>query len=261
MLVCPIGSCDTALSISEMRAVLTFHSVDDKDGVLSCKIDTFRQILETLKLKGIPVLTLDELLTTDVQKGVAITFDDGMRSVYLNALPLLREYQVPSHLFLTTALLDSEDYWPDSEQGVGSYRMLCRAQIAELAASGCQIESHTHTHPDLAKAAVELLHEECEKADLIIESLTGRKPSYFAYPFGRHRQETRSYVRDRYRGALSTELAYLGHHQMWTVPRIDSYYLESGFVRGNLDSVTVRTYMKLRSLARTAVGSHTLPNA
>lgn len=244
-----------------MRAVLTFHSVDDEDSILSCKTNTFRQILETLRLKNIPLLTLDQVLATNTTNGVAITFDDGMHSVYRNALPILREFEAPSHLFLTTSLLDSQINWPDPSLGVGSYKMLSQAELAELVASGCQIESHTHTHPDLSQTSVEALHKECEKSDSIIEKLTGRPPAYFAYPFGKHKLEARTYIKERYRGALSTELAYLGGHQSFTVPRIDSFYLENGFVRGNVDRAVVRVYFKFRSLLRTAVGSHTLPNA
>ena len=61
-----------------MRAILTFHSVDDSGSVLSYPPKTFNKLLDAFERCGIPILELDTLLRPDTPSGVALTFDDGI---------------------------------------------------------------------------------------------------------------------------------------------------------------------------------------
>jgi peptidoglycan/xylan/chitin deacetylase (PgdA/CDA1 family) len=48
------------------------------------------------------------------ERAVAITFDDGFRSVYTTAFPVLERYQVPFTVFLITSLVGSnQPAWPE----------------------------------------------------------------------------------------------------------------------------------------------------
>ena len=75
-----------------MHAILTFHSIDEKDSVISYSPHYFSLLLQELVNLGIPVLDLDTLLQPGTTRGVAITFDDGMQSVHRNAMPVLQEH-------------------------------------------------------------------------------------------------------------------------------------------------------------------------
>src|SRR6516164_7287159 len=59
-----------------MRAILTFHSIDDSGSVLSYPPRTFERLLLALQHSGIPLLDLDTLLRAETKTGVALTFDD-----------------------------------------------------------------------------------------------------------------------------------------------------------------------------------------
>ena len=87
-----------------MRAILTFHSIEASASVLSFDARLFDSLLANLTDKAIPICDLDTLLAGDAKNGIALTFDDGMMSVYENALPILQEYQAPAHIFLTTGV-------------------------------------------------------------------------------------------------------------------------------------------------------------
>jgi len=242
-----------------MRAILTFHSVDDSGHILSCSISRFRHILEALEKKNIPVVSLDTLLQCKSNNGVALTFDDGMQSVYTHAMPLLQAHAAVAHLFLSTSLVGKTALWPDHKLGVGSYKMLNWTELDELQKNNVIIDSHTHTHPDLTQISAEELEEECDTADTTIKQRTGRPPLYFAYPFGRHNKDAREFIRKRYRAATTTELGYLGADNFCTLPRLDSFYLGSNIV-SNIDNILVKSYLGTRSVLRSIRGSQTRPD-
>ena len=63
-------------------------------------------------VKNYKVISLDEIVERvknkrSLRRCVAITFDDGFRDNYENAYPILRKYNVPAAIFLTTGYIDS----------------------------------------------------------------------------------------------------------------------------------------------------------
>jgi peptidoglycan/xylan/chitin deacetylase (PgdA/CDA1 family) len=72
-----------------MRAVLTFHSIDDLPGPLSYSPAGLDALLNALADAKVPVLTLDALLGDQSTQGVALTFDDGISTVFSAAMPIL----------------------------------------------------------------------------------------------------------------------------------------------------------------------------
>jgi len=239
-----------------MRAIFTFHSVDDKGSVISCRPQYFALLLEMLAARDIPVLSLGTLLKPKTLKGVAITFDDGMRSVYQNALPIIREHGVSAHMFLATDAVGSDRPWPRNAANGPTFDMLNWGELGKLHEHGVLIESHTHTHPDMRALTAEQMEEECEKADDLIETRLGRRPVYFAYPFGFHNKPVRDFVRQRYQGTVTTELRTLGRQEnSAAIPRIDTYYLQSEMYIRNIDSLAIRGYLAVRNILRTLKGS------
>lgn len=239
-----------------MRAILTFHSVDDSASVVSYDAPVFEKLLETLSRKSIAVHDLDTLLSPQAPQGVAITFDDGMKSVYSAALPVLRHYGVPAHLFLTTGVIGRDRPWPEQPAGIPSFEMLNWDQVAALHEGGVRIESHTHTHPDMRLLSEQQMHEECERADALIESRLGRRPRYFAYPFGYHNSAARDYARARYRATVTTELRPLSvREDNAAIPRLDAFYLRSAMGVRYLNSGAMRAYLALRNRLRNLKGS------
>jgi len=239
-----------------MRAIFTFHSIDDKGSVISYRPQYFSLLLETLAARDIPVLDLGTLLRPETRKGVAITFDDGMRSVYMNALPVLRERGIPAHMFLSTDAIDSDKSWPRNAVDGYAFDMLSWNEIEALHEGGVLIESHTHTHPDMRLLTIAQMEEECERADDRIEGKIGRRPEYFAYPFGYHNRMARELARKMYKGSVTTELRKLGDAEnSAALPRLDTYYLQSERCIRNIDSYSLHGYLALRNMLRNFRGS------
>ena len=98
--------------------ILGFHQVKEKT---SCLLDKrvgvinpadFKKVILYLKRLGYKFVSLEELLktvnTSKHKKVAAVTFDDGFKSVYDHAYPLMKKLKIPFTLFLTTSLLHTE---------------------------------------------------------------------------------------------------------------------------------------------------------
>ncbi len=239
-----------------MRAILTFHSIDASGSVVSFDAQLFDALLAELTRKAIPICDLDALLSSDVKTGVAITFDDGMKSVYQNALPVLQKYQAPAHVFLITGVIGVDDMRAQKLAKIPPLEMLNWQEVEALHLAGVRVECHTHTHPDMRSLTADQIAEECGKADEIINSRLGRKPRYFAYPFGYHNQLARDFVRGRYAGAVTTNLRKLGvGEDTASLPRLDAYYFRSAAGIRFIDSPAMHIYLTLRNKMRTLRGS------
>jgi hypothetical protein len=86
-----------------MKAILTYHSVDETGSVISIDEASFRRHVRWLASGRVRVVPLDSLATSPQDEdAVAITFDDGGYDFYARAYPLLREYGFPATVYLTT---------------------------------------------------------------------------------------------------------------------------------------------------------------
>jgi peptidoglycan/xylan/chitin deacetylase (PgdA/CDA1 family) len=235
------------------RAVLTFHSVDDTGSILAFPIAAFRRLVEHLAATKVAVVDFAELLRR--RDGVTLTFDDGMRTVHRNALPVLRDHGFPAHLFLTTGRVGKDISWPSATGARETFDMLDWNEVEQCAAGGFRVESHTLTHPDLRELPRERIVEECAGADDEIERHTGRRPALFAFPFGRFDDRIRQVVAPRYTACFTTRLGYLGDTpDMSSVPRLDTYYLQAPAWYEHLFAARTRGYVALRGLIRAVRG-------
>ncbi|MDU9025681.1 polysaccharide deacetylase family protein [Pseudomonas corrugata] len=81
----------------------------------------------------VPLMTLllADPATVPDRPRVALTFDDGWRDNAMNAFPLLRQYQVPASIFLSTDFIGSrQHFWWES---IGETLWGSHGQVARLA--------------------------------------------------------------------------------------------------------------------------------
>lgn len=234
-----------------MRAVLTFHSIDDSGSVLSYPPKTFHKLLDAFERCEIPILDLDALLQPDTPRGVVLTFDDGMRTVFTEALPILRSHSAPAHLFLTTGVVGATNRWPGQPASAPLFEMLQWSEIEALQGSGVRIEAHTVRHPDLRQLSDAALRDECEGADETVAAKLGVRPRYFAYPYGLSDARVRAFARQRYCGSLTTDLRMLRRDEdKAALPRLDTYYLRHDMIFRDLQALHSRSYLGLRRALR-----------
>ena len=216
-----------------MRAVLTFHSIDGLPGPLSYSPAGLEKMLDALADAELPVRSLDDLLGNPNSDGVALTFDDGITTVFETAMPILAERNLPAHVFVITKWVGGDNRWPGQPADATPFKLMDWTQLEAIQKAGFLIEAHTASHPDLRELSDEAVEVEMETADEAIQSRLGRRPKYFAYPYGYHDERVRSIAGKRYQGCFTTKLDYLGaDDRLDAIPRLDTHYLRSPrFVR------------------------------
>jgi len=162
----------------------------------------FEAQMQELKNKGIAVIPMQDLLAwrrgekAIPAKSAVITFDDGWKSQYEVAWPILKKFNYPVTLFIYT-----EGIKPGHFSGGES---MSWEQLAEMRDAGLDIQGHTATHSDLRKpydkiAKKKLSPEEYEQwldkeingSKQMIEQKLGVKVNCFAVPYGFHNDHIR----------------------------------------------------------------------
>lgn len=236
-----------------MRAVLTFHGVDESGSVLSLRREELRRLLRGVRASCHELVSLESLLTEpDRPDRVALTFDDGFRSVHDAALPVLREEDAPATLFLTSGHVGGRNDWRSQPAWAPRFPMLSWAQIEALAEAGVAIEAHTVSHPDLTGLPDDAVREELESCCGVIEARLGRRPQAFAYPYGRFDGRVAGLASEAFRWSLTTRMAALDGPapDPHRIPRLDTFYLREGWLQDRFGSAAFRGVVNLRAALR-----------
>ncbi|MEW9698975.1 polysaccharide deacetylase family protein [Paenibacillus sp. SI8] len=94
---------------SNQVTVLVYHHIDDQlEGGVTISTKLFKDQLRSMIRKGYHFITLDQFKAfmssgkSVPDNAVLVTFDDGYRSFYTNAYPVLKKLQVPAVNFVIT---------------------------------------------------------------------------------------------------------------------------------------------------------------
>jgi peptidoglycan/xylan/chitin deacetylase (PgdA/CDA1 family) len=124
-------------------------------------------------------------------KTLAVTFDDGFRSVLEQGLPILSRLGLPGTVFVPTELVGGPGAmaWPGTDRWLGTphedgLRSLSWEELGTLADAGWEIGSHSRTHPWLTQLGDEQLAAELRGSREDCEERLGRECTSVAYPFG-----------------------------------------------------------------------------
>ena len=141
--------------------VLCYHAVSESwTADLSITPARFERQLELLVERGYRGATLSEAVTTSpAQRTVAITFDDGYRSVLDLAFPIMSRLGLVGSVYVVTDFVGSPApmSWPGVDQWLGGpheQEMLPMDadQLHRLMDAGWEVGSHTRTHPKLTES-------------------------------------------------------------------------------------------------------------
>ena len=213
-----------------MKAILTYHSVDESGSVISITEQMFRRHVRWLASGRVRVLPLDRLADApDDADAVAITFDDGLGSFERIAAPLLREHGLPATLFVVTGAVGTTNVWrAGADAGIPVFDLIGWETLGRLAAQGVSLGAHTCTHPNLALIDRDEVEREIVTSKATLRRELGLDATTFAYPYGALCDAARDVVAREFRYGVSTRLAVLApHDDPALLPRLDSYYFRA----------------------------------
>ena len=166
--------------------VLCYHRFSSNRGKLAVTPSAFAAQLDYLAQHNYRVITLAQLQSflqgreALPRQTVVITIDDGYRSTYDIAFPLLRKYRFPATVFLYS------DF-------VGAGDALTWTQMQEMTRSGLiEIQPHSKTHSNLSLRLAqegdaqyrERMRREVETPSAAIEDKLATRINSYAYPYG-----------------------------------------------------------------------------
>ena len=236
-----------------MRAILTYHSIDDSGSAISVDATAFRRHVAFLASGAVRVTDVAGVLSAgDTADAVALTFDDAFTSFAEIAWPLLRERGLPVTLFVVTGHAGGTNAWGGRDApGIPTRPLLGWDALAHLAEQGVQLGAHSRAHPDLTQADDSRLVDEMEGSAADLAARTGTRPASFAYPYGACDERVVAAARPRFACACTTELRPLASaDDAYRLPRLDAYYLRAP---GRLEAwgrPALRSYLRLRQAGR-----------
>ena len=157
--------------------------------------EDFEKQMQELKNRGIPVIPMQDMLAWKrgekniPPRSAVITFDDGWKSQYEVAWPIMKKFNYPLTLFIYTEGVRGGKY--------GGGEAITWEQLAEMRDAGVDIQAHSATHQDLKKPYDKVtkrhlnpqeyqqwLDGEIGGSKQLLEQRLGIKANCFAVPFG-----------------------------------------------------------------------------
>ena len=200
----------------------------------------FAAQMDALKSDGWHAVTLDQLKAywtrgapLGAGKPIVITFDNGYRSQYVNALPVLqRLHWVADENIQLSGL-------PPSQGG------LTDAQVRGLVAAGWELDTQGISHADLITLSPSALHYQVATARQILRRRYGVPVNWFCYPSGHYDATVISAVHAA--GFIGSTTVVPG----WAAPSSDPYRLPRLRVLGDTSPAALLSQIAVARSAST----------
>ena len=159
--------------------ILCYHSVGQNEhDVNDVSPARFRRQIELALAAGYRFVPPSEIARRGGgPKDLAISFDDGLKTVLTAAAPILAEYRIPYVVFAVSAWSELNDPWSQAN-------VLGWPELEALLKQGAEIGSHSVTHPDFARISLQQAVNELGRSRQAIHDRLGLAPDSFAIPFG-----------------------------------------------------------------------------
>ena len=217
--------CNVALAAEDFK-VLSFHDIVQKMTITSepddVTADNLINYFSWLKANGYTVVSMQDVVNTKnggkrlPDKAIVLTFDDGYKSFYTYALPLLKAFNYPATLAIVGSWLDVPENGTVFYAGaqVPRSKFLSLKELNEITNSGLvEIASHTYDlhHGILGNAEgndmpalttfeynqsthqyeseehyLNRIKSDLAKNNAWIKQHTGKTPTIIVWPYGRY---------------------------------------------------------------------------
>jgi peptidoglycan/xylan/chitin deacetylase (PgdA/CDA1 family) len=242
--------------MAPLLPILTFHAFDNQSSVISFPPRVFKRGMAKLRENGYRTMSLLDAVDclrmrkSFPERSLVITFDDGYRTIYEVAFPVLQDYGMCATIFLTVG--ERGIMMPDTRlPSLSGHSMLSWYEILEMHQWGIDFGAHTLTHPDLTCLSVDRIENEIVESKAIIEDALSAPVVCFAYPYGHYNHQSRKLVRQHFACACSDNLGLIhAGSDLYALERVDGYYLRTKRLFDLMLTGLFPWYIKVRSIPR-----------
>ena len=197
--------------------IFCYHRLVDKVRYPGTEITpaAFEAQMKELKDRGITVISMQDLLAWKRgEKNIpprcaVVSFDDGWKSQYEVAWPIMKKYGYPFTMFIYTEGVRGGS--------LGGGEAITWEQLADMRDNGVDIQAHSATHQDLREGHTimianpggkktrtkltgppyeEWMHNEVVGSKQLLEQRLGIKVNCFAVPFGNYNEHVKEIARN-----------------------------------------------------------------
>ena len=167
--------------------VLAYHSIP------ATQRKQFVRQMDILLRQAKPIASSVESLPDRAGHFAAVTFDDGLEDILVNALPELRKRGIPATVFVISGMLGKKRTWEHlGGEDTSDVSVITQEQLLALPSGLVEIGSHSVTHAFLPKLDREKAWTELRESREMLEKLLDREVRLFAFPYG----ESNTYLND-----------------------------------------------------------------
>jgi len=178
--------------------ILMYHKVDLNSRTMwwVTAHEFYRQMVE---LSSKEVVYLDDYDVNNPNQ-VVITFDGIYKNVHSYAMPILKHFNYPFELFLTSQYIGNDNSF-DSVEPLSDFTT--EDELRELVENGGRLQWHTISHPNLKEVTdVNFIAKELTVPENI-KALDEKGFTWFAYPHGEFNDVVLEETKKRFTGAVS----------------------------------------------------------
>lgn len=216
--------CMSMVSSAHSAVILQYHHVSETTPkITSVTPSQFREQMQYLaeqKFNVVPLIDVVNAIKTKQSlpaNTVAITFDDGYRSIATTAHPILKEYGFPYTLFV--AIEPIEQHFSE---------MMSWEELVALSKDGADIANHSWSHEHLIRLNEHESHAQwlarveasLVRTEAAIAEATGHNFKMLAYPYGEYNADIEAMLTKLGYVALGQQSGAAGIHSPLTaLPR------------------------------------------
>jgi biofilm PGA synthesis lipoprotein PgaB len=209
--------------------IFSYHEIADKsetlDSTYAVSAVNFEVQMKWLIDTGYQFIRIDDIVNFRKhnkplpRKAVLITFDDGYQSIYSNAFPIIKKYQIPIVISLVGSWLQASDKVDFDGHPIDRSKFLSEKEIQEMVASGLvEIGSHSYSlhqgilgnsQGNMKPAAItrqwlpskkvyeddksyqQRIYEDLKTNNDFLMKYTGQKPRVIVWPYGEYNTDVR----------------------------------------------------------------------
>lgn len=159
--------------------VIYYHDiVDCGKGYRYQKVEeaNFEAQMQYLKQNEYHSICFEDLCKPLPEKAVLITFDDGFRSVYERAIPIMRKYGIRGNIFVPSKYVEEEHPY-----------FMTWAQLKEICDNeDFSVAAHTHSHVDIRSLSEQEMAAEISQSTYLLRKHLGVETVSFCMPYGKY---------------------------------------------------------------------------